>query len=80
MKFTLPKQVPIRAFYPMLRKPGEGEIIRCPILVPASCLSARLSLTLWDLQSTQVANAQAVANIPNNPHFSVDIFRIKAYY
>jgi len=27
-----------------------------------------------------VANAQPIAKILENPHFSVDIFRIKAYY
>ena len=35
---------------------------------------------LWDEQAVQVANNERIAKIGKNPHFPVDLFRIKAYH
>jgi len=42
--------------------------------------SSRLSRSLWGNQAVQVPNNYVFAGTRENPHFSVDLIRIKTYY
>jgi hypothetical protein len=44
------------------------------------CPPRQFSRPLWLEQAVQVSKDQGLARIRSNPHFSVDISRIKAYY